>query len=86
MKIKIDSDVPIPKENKRSGKWLNLSRRMNVGDSVLLPKKQAYSLKASLSNSGFKVVTRTEDTDLCLIRVWKLEKIVKQRKGGINSL
>ena len=84
--MKIDSDVPIPKENTRSGKWLNLSRRMSVGDSVLLPKKQAYSLKTSLSNNGFKVVTRTEDMDLGLIRVWKLEKIVKQRKGGINSV
>ena len=86
MKIKIDSDVPVPAVATRSGKWLTLSRRMNVGDSVLLPKKQAYSLKTSLSNNGFKVVTRTEDMDLGLIRVWKLEKIVKQRKGGINSV
>lgn len=39
MKIKIDSDVPVPAVATRSGKWLNLSRRMNVGDSVLLPKK-----------------------------------------------
>ena len=83
--MKIDSDVPIPKEA-RSGKWLNLSRRMNTGDSVLLPKKQARCLKNSLSNSGFKVVTRTEDEDLGLIRVWKLEKIVKQRKGSIKSV
>ena len=67
--MKIDSDVPVPTVATRSGKWRNLSDRMNAGDSVLLPKKQAYSFKSSLSNRGFKVVTRTEDKDLGLIRV-----------------
>ena len=42
--MKIDSDVPVPTVATRSGKWRNLSDRMNAGDSVLLPKNRLIPL------------------------------------------
>lgn len=70
--VKIEKNIPRPKNNK-GGRYNVLVRAMECGDSVLLPIKEARSLRASICNAGFKSqLSReigTED-----FRVWKLEE------------
>lgn len=42
--IKIDKDVPMPEDQRNSGKWKRAWANMKPGDSILVPKKNRTSL------------------------------------------
>lgn len=55
----------------RPPRWKNLANQMSEGDSVLLLRGQAESLRGVLWRQGYNCVTRKAENG---IRVWKLGK------------
>lgn len=73
--VKIDKNIPVVANNK-GGKYNVLVRAMDHGDSVLLPAKEARSLRNSINNAGFRAqISREFGTND--YRVWKLVAIEK---------
>lgn len=57
--LTIEKNVPLPEKTGRgSGKWQRLSRRMAVGDSIVLTERQAICLKNAISRSGGNTTMR----------------------------
>jgi hypothetical protein len=72
---KIEKDVPIPNYGNMGygGKWAELVRQMEVGDSVLVNGRiEAMNIRNAIVRQGFKCVTRGNDKPQT--RVWKMEK------------
>lgn len=69
---KIEKGIEIPNRRK-AGIWGQLSRSMEVGDSVLVKtRNEAMNLYNALIRHGFKAITRTDNNNQ--IRVWKANK------------
>ena len=71
--FKIEKGIEPPPQNckGRPPKWKNLANKMSEGDSVLLPRTQAESLRGVLWKQGYHCVTRKCENG---VRVWKLGK------------
>jgi len=72
--IQVQKDVPIPKTVR--GKWVDLIKTMEPGDSVLLTVGQASSLHVAARNCGAKVISRRDDTQnrTNFRRVWLVKE------------
>jgi hypothetical protein len=73
--VKIESGIPIPK-SVHHGKWIDTVRKMNIGDSVVVPKGHHMVMYAAVRNAGFKPVTRHEGEGS--VRIWKMPR---EQKG-----
>lgn len=72
--IKIEKNIPIPtKSFTRGTPWKDLARRMNVGDSVVINKKQSQYLYGALKALKHKAVRR--QVSKTKTRLWKGKKI-----------
>ncbi len=72
---KIEKGIPIPHDGKGKdgGKWANIARAMEVGDSVLVHGRiEAMNMRNAIVRLGFKCVTRGNDQPQT--RVWKMNK------------
>lgn len=73
----IEKNVPVPR-TMRSSKNLNLFRKMEVGDSVVLSKRnEVANLKALIRSRGFRAVERKLQ-DGTGWRVWMLNLQVEE--------
>lgn len=66
--IKINKNIEIPVGWSRSSQWDHLIIKMEKGDSVDRPFKEAVSLSGRARNLGYLVVMRKIDENLS--RVW----------------
>lgn len=67
---KIEKGIPISNEIKRYGSAKAILNAMEVGDSVLLTKKHANSIRTTAWVHKIKVATRTvSETEM---RVWRI--------------
>lgn len=77
----IEKNVPVPR-TMRSSKSLDLFRKMEVGDSVVLSKrKDVNNVKALIRSRGFRAVERKLQ-DGAGWRVWMLNLHTPLSEGG----
>jgi hypothetical protein len=73
VKVIIDKNVPLPANRYGKGYWSKIASAMEVGDSVLMPRRGAGNqtpLGNALRRIGAGHTTRQEDGG---IRVWRTE-------------
>ena len=73
MKVTIEKNVPVPANRTRRGYWAEVAAAMQVGDSVLMPKRGVGNqtpLGNALRRIGAGHTTRQEEGG---IRVWRTE-------------
>ncbi len=70
--MKIERGIGIPQKRKLSFKWKKALETMKLGDSVVLPNREAASLQAIAPRYGCKMTRRSVD-DLN-VRLWLIEK------------
>lgn len=73
--MKIDKDIPIPKQKGGGGKWQKIAVKMEVDDSIFFPEvkkgywgSSAHSLCSALRSLGMKATLRSVEGG---IRVWR---------------
>lgn len=74
--MKIDKDIDIP-PNAGWGRWVNLVKEMQVGDSVeVVDGKERNALRKAMDDAGYGVVQRKNHKDSTddkvLIRLWRV--------------
>ena len=74
--MKIDKDIDIP-PNAGWGRWVNLVKEMQVGDSVeVVDGKERNALRKAMVDAGYGVVQRKNHKDSTddkvLIRLWRV--------------
>lgn len=68
--VEIEKGVPLPPAIGKTG-LAALLRRMEVGDSVVLPYARRGSITTAASHMGMKMTTRRLDADM--MRVWRVK-------------
>lgn len=68
--MKIESGIAMPKREP-SGRWVDLYRRMKIGDSVLVEKPGVMGLTMAATRNGGKA--RTKKISENLFRIWRLK-------------
>ena len=74
----IESNIAPPPRKGRAGKWIDVIKKMNIGDSVVVPSySDANALFVALKRNHFDCRMSKEATG---IRVWKLEMNGKSKE------
>lgn len=68
--IKIEKGIPITPQI-HGGKWKNIFLQMEVGDSIVVSKKEYHSLYNCIKRQGMAIVYRAKKDGQ--YRVWKVE-------------
>ncbi len=74
--IKIEKGIPLPPTKpagNRRGRWVDIVRNMEIGDSVLLPGHAMTSIYAACRRNGWKVRVQLQSDDRSL-RLWRVPK------------
>ncbi len=72
--IKIEKGVPLPPKKptgNRRGRWVDVVRNMEIGDSVLLPGHAMTSIYAACKRNGWKVLVQVQP-DNPNLRLWRV--------------
>ncbi len=72
----IEKNIAIPDSRWKAGQrseYREVVEKMQVGDSILLSRKQANNITGWIKRLGFKPVTRTDGPSR-MIRVWKIAR------------
>lgn len=68
--LKIDRNVPIPPRTRAGNESItSVVRRMQVGDSLLVDRNWAHSIRACAHAAGIKMVVRRMSEDKA--RIWR---------------
>ena len=74
--IIIEKGIPLPPirpVGNRYGRWVDIVRQMEIGDSVVLPRKVLGSIYAACRRHGWKVRIQTQP-DGATLRLWRVAK------------
>ncbi len=74
--LNIEKGIPVPDKRIRTARWDVLLKKMKEGDSVVLPKREAGSLKAAAKKNDVLILVRGETSEDC--RCWHKGKIVAE--------
>ena len=72
--VKIEKNIPMPEGNARGRTpiWQNLLREMEVGDSVVVARSQAFSIKKASMKIGMKTKQSGKGCAQGEVRVWRI--------------
>ena len=75
--IKIEKGIPVPPAKlpgNRYGCWVDVIRRMEIGDSIVVPAPAMASIYPSSKRNGWKIRTRTQPLQrgdkIAKLRLW----------------
>ena len=75
--IKIEKGIPVPPAKtvgNRFGCWVEVIRRMEIGDSILVPATAMTAIYPSCKRNGWKIRTRTQPFQtgdkIATLRLW----------------
>ena len=74
--IKIEKNIPLPSRlvcRERGGRWVDLLRRMEIGDSIVLTIPEYSRFHINCRRLGWKVVCQKQPDEIHN-RVWLVEK------------
>jgi len=73
--VKIEKNIPMPEGNARGRTpiWQNLLREMEVGDSVVVTRPQAFAIKKASTKIGMKTKQSNQGCAQGKVRVWRVE-------------
>ena len=88
--IKIEKGIPVPPgktTGNRYGCWVEVIRRMEIGDSIVVPAPAMGAIYPSCKRNGWKIRTRTQPFQkgekLASVRVWLVGVVTDGPKQNV---
>lgn len=71
MDINIEKNVPLPSRSRGGVGLTSVMKKMEIGDSIVIPKERRNVAASTARFAGIKIATRAEEPGG--VRVWRTE-------------
>jgi hypothetical protein len=71
MDMKIEKNVPMPERSRNVMGLSALLKKMEIGDSIVIPKEKRNVAGSTARSAGVKIATRAEGSNS--VRIWRTE-------------